>query len=249
MLKQWEDLPDFMRIPEVRPYWEILNKRRFSLLIKRCFDFVIALIMLIVLAIPMAIIAAWIKLDSKGPVFYRQERVTTYGKHFKIHKFRTMVNNADKIGTAVTVGNDSRITRVGAKLRHVRLDELPQLIDVLGGTMSFVGTRPEAVKYVERYKPEYNATLLMPAGITSEASIRYKDEDRLLNAADDVDSVYVEKVLPEKMKYNLESIRNFSFWAEIATMFRTVLAVVGKECREKCPDPAGEQGLEMTLRK
>lgn len=139
MLKQWEDLPDFMRIPEVRPYWEILNKRRFSLLIKRIFDFAVALIMLIVLAIPMAIIAIWIKLDSKGPVFYRQERVTTYGKHFRIHKFRTMVNNADKIGTAVTVGNDSRITKVGARLRHVRLDELPQLIDVLEGTMSFVG--------------------------------------------------------------------------------------------------------------
>lgn len=141
MLKKWEELPDFMRTPEVRPYWEILNKRRLSLLIKRIFDFVVALIMMIVLAIPMVIIAVWIKLDSKGPVFYRQERVTTYGKHFKIHKFRTMVNNADKIGTAVTVGNDSRITKVGAKLRHVRLDELPQLIDVLEGTMSFVGER------------------------------------------------------------------------------------------------------------
>lgn len=141
MLRKWEELPDFMRTPDVRPYWEILNKRRLSLLIKRVFDFVVALIMLIVLAIPMVIIAVWIKLDSKGPVFYRQERVTTYGKHFKIHKFRTMVDNADKIGTAVTVGNDSRITKVGAKLRRVRLDEFPQLIDVLEGTMSFVGER------------------------------------------------------------------------------------------------------------
>ena len=140
MLRKWEELPDFMRTPEVRPYWEILNKRRLSLLIKRVFDFVVALIMLIVLAIPMVIIAVWIKLDSKGPVFYRQERVTTYGKHFKIHKFRTMVDNADKIGTAVTVGNDSRITKVGAKLRRVRLDEFPQLIDVLEGDSGIIGT-------------------------------------------------------------------------------------------------------------
>lgn len=229
MLKKWEELPDFMRTPEVRPYWEILNKRRLSLLIKRIFDFVVALIMMIVLAIPMVIIAVWIKLDSKGPVFYRQERVTTYGKHFKIHKFRTMVNNADKIGTAVTVGNDSRITKVGAKLRHVRLDELPQLIDVLEGTMSFVGTRPEAVKYVDKYKPEYYATLLMPAGITSETSIRYKDEDALLDAADDVNDVYVNQVLPAKMKLNLESVRRFRFLREILTMVRTVAAVLGKD--------------------
>lgn len=228
MLKRWEELPQFMQIPEVRPYWEILNKRKLSLMVKRIFDFVIALIMLIVLAFPMLIIAIWIKLDSKGPVFYRQERVTTYGKHFKIHKFRTMVSNADLIGTAVTVGNDSRITNVGAKLRHVRLDELPQLIDVLEGNMSFVGTRPEAVKYVEQYKAEYNATLLMPAGITSEASIRYKDEDKLLNVADDVDRVYVEDVLPGKMKWNLESVRRFCFLREILTMFRTVFAMFGK---------------------
>ena len=229
MLKQWEDLPDFMRVPEVRPYWEILNKKRGQLALKRVFDLLVAVIMLIILAIPMLTIAVWIKLDSKGPVLYRQERVTTYGKHFRIHKFRTMVSNADKIGTAVTVGNDSRITRVGSKLRHLRLDELPQLIDVIEGTMSFVGTRPEAVKYVERYKPEYNATLLMPAGITSEASIRYKDEDKLLNGADDVDEVYVSKVLSEKMKWNLESIRRFKFLREILTMFRTVAAVLGKD--------------------
>ena len=155
--------------------------------------------------------------------------MTTYGKHFRIHKFRTMVSNAERIGSAVTVSNDSRITRVGSKLRRLRLDELPQVFDVLEGNMSFVGTRPEAVKYVERYRPEYYATLLLPAGITSEASIRYKDEDRLLNAADDVDRVYVEQVLPEKMKWNLESIRNFRFLRDILTMFRTVAAVLGKE--------------------
>lgn len=229
MLKKWEDLPDFMRVPEVRPYWETLYKKRGQLILKRSFDFVVANALLVILAIPMGIISIMIKKDSEGPVFYRQERVTTYGKHFHIHKFRTMVSNADKIGTTVTVGNDSRITKVGAKLRHLRLDELPQVFDVIKGDMSFVGTRPEAVKYVERYKPEFNATLLMPAGITSEASIRYKDEDKLLNAVDDVDKVYIEQVLPAKMVWNLESIVRFRFLREILTMFRTVLAVLGKD--------------------
>ncbi|OUP66990.1 glycosyl transferase [Drancourtella sp. An177] len=229
MLKKWEELPGFMRTAEVRPYYESLERKRISLFLKRAMDLVGGIILLILLAIPMAVIAVWIKLDSEGPVFYRQERITTYGKHFKIHKFRTMVSNADKIGSAVTVGNDSRITKVGAKLRGCRLDELPQVLDLISGDMSFVGTRPEAVKYVEKYKPEYMATLLLPAGITSEASIRYKDEAELLDAADDVDRVYVEDVLPGKMKYNLDSIKNFSFLGEIATMFRTVFAVLGKE--------------------
>lgn len=214
---------------KLKPYYEILKKKKISLVLKRCMDLFGGLILLVVLVIPMAVIAVLIKVDSEGPVFYRQERITTYGKHFQIHKFRTMVSNADKIGSAVTVGNDNRITRVGAKLRGCRLDELPQVFDLISGNMSFVGTRPEAVKYVEKYKPEYLATLLLPAGITSEASIRYKDEAKLLDAADDVDKVYVEEVLPGKMKYNLDSIKNFSFLSEIITMFRTVVAVLGKE--------------------
>ena len=218
-----------MKCEEVRTYYDILSKRKISLVLKRSFDVVVASIMLIILAIPMAVIAVMIKFDSHGPVFYRQERVTTYGKHFRIHKFRTMVSNADKIGTAVTVGNDSRITRVGAKLRGLRLDELPQVLDVLSGNMSFVGTRPEAVKYVDKYKPEYFATLLLPSGITSEASIRYKDEAKLLDEAKDVDKVYLENVLSVKMQYNLESISKFSFLKEIVTMIRTVKAVLGKE--------------------
>lgn len=229
MLRRWEDLPSFMRVPEVRPYWEVLNKKRGQLALKRAFDVVVAWIMLLFLAIPMAIIAIAIKLDSKGPVFYRQERVTTYGKKFRIHKFRTMVNNADKIGSAVTVGNDSRITKVGSKLRGLRLDELPQLFDVISGNMSFVGTRPEAVKYVKKYKPEMFATLLLPAGITSEASIRYKDEAELLDAAEDVDKVYVEKVLPEKMHFNLQSVRRFYFIKDFVIMFRTFMAIFGKK--------------------
>lgn len=233
VLKKWDDLPDFMKTEEVKPYYEALKKKKLSLFFKRAVDLVGGLILLVLLAIPMAVIAVMIKFDSPGPVFYRQERITTYGKHFKIHKFRTMVSNADKIGTAVTVGNDSRITKVGAKLRGCRLDELPQVLDLITGDMSFVGTRPEAVKYVEKYKPEYMATLLLPAGITSEASIRYKDEAELLENAVDVDRVYVEEVLPGKMKYNLQSIKEFSFFADIATMFRTVFAVLGKDYSEE----------------
>ena len=229
MLKKWEALPEFMKNDEVRVYYDLLQKKKVSMFLKRVLDLAGGAILLIILAIPMAIIAVMIKFDSEGPVFYRQERVTTYGKHFRIHKFRTMVSNADKIGAAVTVENDSRITKVGAKLRGCRLDELPQVLDLISGNMSFVGTRPEAVKYVKQYKPEYMATLLLPAGITSEASIRYKDEAELLDAAEDVDLIYMEEVLPGKMKYNLQSIKDFSFLGEIVTMFRTVFAVLGKD--------------------
>ncbi len=230
VLKKWEELPDFMRVDDVRSYWEILDKKRGQLVFKRAFDLIFSVILLALLAVPMAVIAVLIKRDSEGPVFYRQERVTTYGRRFRIHKFRTMVSNADKIGAAVTAGNDSRITKVGAILRRFRLDELPQVIDVIKGDMSFVGTRPEVVKYVEQYKPEYNATLLMPAGITSEASIRYKDEGKLLDGAEDVDKVYVEEVLPGKMVWNLKFIRQLQFSRDISTMFGTVSAVLGKDC-------------------
>lgn len=226
MLKKWDELPEFMRTPEVRPYWEVLYAKRMQLLLKRIFDFAAAVVLLVLLAVPMAVIAVLVKADSPGSVLYKQERVTAYGRRFYIHKFRTMVSDADKIGTAVTVGNDRRITRIGSKLRRTRLDELPQLLDVIKGDMSFVGTRPEAVKYVEKYSPEFYATLLMPAGITSEASIRYKDEEQLLNAADDVDKVYLEQVLPDKMQWNLMSVREFSCIGDVKTMVRTVLAVL-----------------------
>lgn len=229
MLTCWDKLPDYMKTTEVKPYYDILNQKRFSLLIKRLFDCVTAFVLLVILAIPMMIIAVWIKTDSDGPIFYRQERVTKDGKRFRIHKFRTMVVNADQIGTAVTVDKDKRITRVGEKLRSLRLDELPQVLDVLSGNMSFVGTRPEAVMYVEQYKPEYYATLLLPAGITSEASIRYKDENKLLSVAENADRVYLERVLPDKMRWNLSELRKFSLLHELGTMFRTIAAVCGKD--------------------
>ena len=228
ILKKWEDLPESLRTDAVRPYYDLLAKRRSSLLLKRCFDVVVSALMLLVLSPVFLVLAIAIKLDSPGPVFYRQVRVTQYGEHFRIFKFRSMVSDADKRGSLVTVSGDSRITRVGHIIRNCRLDELCQLIDIFRGTMTFVGTRPEVPKYVAAYTPEMMATLLLPAGVTSEASILYKDEAELLDAAEDVDAVYIRDVLPGKMKYNLDALKNFSFFSDIATMFRTVFAVLGK---------------------
>lgn len=225
MLKNWNELPEYMRTDEVRPYYDLLQKKRLSLFFKRVFDIVVSLIMIILCSPILLIISILIVKDSKGGVFYRQERVTQYGRVFRIFKFRTMVQNADQIGTQVTVSNDLRITKIGSKLRNCRLDELPQLFNIFLGDMTFVGTRPESVHYVKSYTNEMYATLLLPAGVTSEASIEYKDEADLLDQADDVDSVYINEILPEKMKYNLNSIKEFSFFKEIATMFRTVFAV------------------------
>ena len=211
LLKRWEDLPDIMRTDEVKPYYDVLQRQKASLILKRIFDFTVSLILLLLIWPILIIIAIAVKLDSPGPAFYKQERVTTYNRKFKIWKFRTMVANADKIGSQVTVSNDQRVTKVGKILRGVRLDELPQVINILTGDMSFVGTRPEVVKYVEAYKPEYYATLLLPAGVTSEASIRYKDEYKLLAEADDVDKVYIEEVLPAKMDNKIQIYaRNFN---------------------------------------
>lgn len=226
MLKNWNELPEYMRTDEVRPYYDLLQRKKLSLFFKRVFDIVVSLIMIILCSPILLIISILIVKDSKGGVFYRQERVTQYGRVFRIFKFRTMVQNADQIGTQVTVSNDSRITKIGSKLRDCRLDELPQLFNIFLGDMTFVGTRPESVHYVKSYTNEMYATLLLPAGVTSEASIQYKDEADLLDQAVDVDSVYINEVLPEKMKYNLNSIKEFSFFNEIATMFRTVFAVL-----------------------
>lgn len=229
ILREWEKLPVFLRLEEVRPYYDILYERRGQLAVKRIFDFLMAGILLIILAIPMAGIALIIRMDSPGVAFYRQERITAYGRKFRIHKFRTMTAGADRSGTQVTVMGDTRVTRVGTVLRKYRLDELPQLIDVLNGSMSFVGTRPEVPKYVEHYTRRMRATLLLPAGITSEASIRYKDEARLLDGAEDVDKIYVEKVLPGKMKWNLWALERFSLWNEAKVLGRTVAAVMRRD--------------------
>lgn len=228
-MKKWEDLPEYMKTEEVRKYYDILKKKGFSLFLKRVFDIVVSAILLIILSPFFLILAIAIKIDSPGPVFFRQERVTRYGEKFRIFKFRTMVNGADKKGSQVTVKNDARITKVGKFIRKCRLDEVSQLIDVFRGTMTFVGTRPEVPKYVDKYTPEMYATLLLPAGVTSDAAIYYKDESELLDASSDPDETYVNEVLPAKMYYNLKSIEKFGFFRDIGIMFKTVFAVLGKE--------------------
>lgn len=214
-----------MRTEAVRRYFDILNHKRGSLFCKRAFDICASFVMLAAISPLLLILALAIKLDSEGPVFYRQTRVTQYMRHFRIFKFRSMVANADKLGPLVTVGEDSRITKVGAFMRKYRLDELPQLINVLLGDMTFVGTRPEVEKYVERYTDEMNATLLLRAGVTSRSSIAFKDEAALLEHADDPDEVYVRDILPQKMKYNLEYLQNLSFFGDFKILFGTVAAV------------------------
>ncbi len=226
ILKKWEELPKEFQTEEVKKYYDILNKKRGSLFLKRVFDVIVSLIMLIILLPVFIILGIAIKIDSKGPVFFRQERITQYGRTFKIFKFRTMVNNAEKLGTQVTVGNDSRITRVGSFIRNCRLDEISQLLNILTGDMTFVGTRPEVKKYVDYYTKEMMATLLLPAGVTSLASIYYKDEAELLEKSENPDKTYIEEILPEKMKYNLQSIEKFNFLEDIKIMFMTALAVI-----------------------
>ena len=226
LLKKWEDLPEAFRTPEVRPYYDILARKPVSLAVKRIFDIGMSAVLIVLLACPMGVIAILVKKSSEGPVFYRQQRITTYGKPFRIHKFRTMVNHADQIGSEVTVGDDKRITPIGARLRKYRLDELPQVFDIFCGNMSFVGTRPEVKRYVDAYTPEMYATLLMPAGVTSETSILYKDEAELLEKSADPDRTYIETILPEKMKYNLASLKNFNIFNDLKTMVKTIAAVL-----------------------
>ena len=229
---KWEQLPKEMQNTEVRKYYDILKKKRGSLFFKRAFDLVISVSALIVFLPVYLILAMAIKIDSPGPVFFRQERVTQYGKRFRIHKFRTMIQNADK-GSQVTVNNDSRITRVGKLIRNCRLDEIAQFIDVIQGTVTLVGVRPESPRFVAEYTDEMMATLLLPAGITSLASIYYKDEAKLLDGVGDTDKVYIEKILPRKMHYNLQEMEQFSFWNDIKVLFLTVFAVLGKKYRQK----------------
>ena len=224
----WEQLPAEMQTEEVRKYYDILKKKTAGLFFKRAFDLVASVMGLIVLSPVFLALAIAIKIDSPGPVFYRQERVTQYGKRFRIHKFRTMVQNADK-GSQLTVNNDSRITRVGKVIRDCRLDEIAQLIDVLQGTVTLCGVRPESPKYVAAYTKEMMATLLLPAGVTSLASIYYKDEAKLLDGVENADQVYIETILPGKMYYNLKGLESFSFWSDIKILFMTVFAVLGKE--------------------
>lgn len=226
-IRGWNELPEWMRNEEVREYYEILKKKQFSLMLKRFFDIVLSLCLLLILSPLFLIIAVWIKADSAGSVFYRQERITQYGERFRIYKFRTMVSDADKIGTLVTMANDARITKVGARIRKCRLDEIPQLINVLKGEMSFVGTRPEVEKYVKEYSAEMKATLLLPAGVTSLSSLKYRDEDEMIkqgiDAGKSVDQVYLEEILPKKMKYNLAYLCEIGLVKDLMICVKTII--------------------------
>ena len=223
---KWNELPKVMQNDKVKYYYDILQEHEKELKLKRAFDIICSLIMIIILSPVLIVLSVMIKLDSKGPVLFKQVRVTTYGRKFKIWKFRTMVNNADKLVTQVTTKGDARITRMGHLLRKIRLDELPQLFNVLKGDMTFVGTRPEVPKYTAHYTEEMMATFLMPAGVTSRTSIEYKDEEKLLENAENADEVYINEVLPAKMVYNLREIEKFSFLRDISTMIKTVIAVI-----------------------
>ncbi len=226
VLRKWEDIPSALKNERTRHYYEVLSRKKFNLFLKRVFDFIVALFLLVLLAPVFVVVAILVKLTSVGPILYKQERVTTYGQIFRIYKFRTMVENADKMGSLVTLDNDTRVTKVGRFLRRFRLDEIPQLFNIILGQMSFVGTRPEVKKYVDAYSDEMLATLFMPAGVTSLASISFRDEDKHLDSGESVEDTYINKILPEKMKHNLEYIEKFNIFYDITLMIKTILAVV-----------------------
>ncbi len=228
ILYEWEKLPQWMQNEEVKKYYDILSNRKCALILKRSFDIFMSLVLIIVLSPLITAVYIIIKSDSPGSAMFTQKRVTKYGKIFKVFKFRTMIMNAESLGSQVTLAQDARITKCGKWLRKSRLDELPQLFNILMGDLSFVGVRPEVPKYAERYTPEMIATLLMPAGVTSMTSILYKNESKLLEDSSDPDEIYVNKILPEKMKYNLEYMKNFGFWYDLKIMIKTVIAVIKK---------------------
>ena len=228
ILKSWDKLPTDMQNEQVRIYYDILQKKKPALILKRLFDIVASLGLLIVLSPVFFVTAIAIRIESEGPVMYRQTRKTTYGRDFRIHKFRSMYINSDR-GYLLTLKNDDRVTKVGAFIRKYKIDELGQLIDVLKGDMTFVGVRPQVQKYVDHYTDEMKATFLLPAGITSLASIYYRNENDLLLGHEDPDDLYLSEILPDKMKYNLLGIKKLSPFYDLKIILMTVLTVFGKD--------------------
>lgn len=193
---------------------------------KRIFDLCLTIPGIILLAPFFLILIIWIKLDSKGPAFFRQDRVGQYGRIFHIYKFRTMVINAENIGKKITIGADQRITRFGRILRKYKLDELPQLLNVIIGDMSLVGPRPEVSQYVNKYPVEIREKVLsVPPGITDFASILYKDESMLLGTAEEPEQVYIEQVIPIKLKYYLRYVESRNIWLDFILIIFTFLAI------------------------
>ncbi len=205
---------------------ELLDKKKVQLIFKRVFDFAVSLLGLIALGPLLLLIAIIIKIDSKGPVFYKQVRVGKGEKQFKIIKFRTMIINAEKNGLQITVGNDSRITKVGYCLRRYKLDELPQLINVLVGDMSLVGPRPEVPKYVEMYNEKQRIILRVRPGITDLASIEYRDENTLLAKNCNPEEIYIKDIIPRKIELNTEYIENMSVFYDAKLILKTILVVI-----------------------
>ncbi|CEN76524.1 sugar transferase [[Clostridium] sordellii] len=205
---------------------EELNKRKLRLAIKRTFDIVASFIGLILLSPILIIIAVFIKLDSKGPVFFKQKRVGKNKQIFEIYKFRTMVIDAEKLGKQITVGNDNRITKIGKFIRKCKLDELPQLINVLKGEMSLVGPRPEVPKYVELYDVYQEQVLLVQPGITDYASIEFRNENELLGKSKNPEATYIDEIMPTKIELNLLYIKNISLLEDFKLIFNTILAIL-----------------------
>lgn len=194
---------------------------------KRLFDWLASTCGLLVLAPVLLLLAVWIKLDSPGPVFFRQERVGQGGKLFRIHKFRTMVSDAERRGLQITVGADARVTRVGQWLRKYKIDELPQLLDVWLGNMSLVGPRPEVPRYVACYPADVRDLVLsVRPGITDKASIEFKDENEILGRSVDPNKAYIEEVLPIKLRYYIEYAKNHSLLGDISLILTTIKALI-----------------------
>ena len=204
----------------------LLRKKKFSLFLKRCFDITASAFGLLVLAVPFLIIAIIIKVTSKGPVFFRQVRVGKNGKEFRIFKFRTMVADAEKKGMQITVGADSRITGIGKFLRKTKVDELPQLINVFIGQMSFVGPRPEVPRYVAMYSDYQRNILRIKPGITELASIVYRDENEVLAQSEDPEKTYIEDIMPKKIRLNIEYMKKLGFWYDLKLIFMTFAAIL-----------------------
>lgn len=225
-MRKFEHLPERFKNDAVREYYDILSAKKTTLLLKNVFDFTIALVLFIVLLPIFIILALTVKLTSKGEIIFKQKRVGLYGKPFYVLKFRTMATDAEAKGKQITVGErDPRITSVGHFLRKFRLDEFPQLINVIKGEMSFVGARPEVPYYVDFYTDEMMATLLTRPGITGTASIFFKDEAKMLEIEPDAEKCYINHILPEKMRMNLDYLKNISVWYDIKLMFQTVFEV------------------------
>ena len=205
---------------------QVLERRKLQLVLKRLMDIVISGCALFVLWPVLLLISLAIKIDDPGPVFYRQVRVGRDGKPFRIFKFRTMIVDADKKGLSITVGRDSRITRIGALLRKTKLDELAQLINVFTGEMSFVGPRPEVPKYGDMYTPDQRQVLLVRPGITDYASIAYRNENDILEGAENPEQMYIDVIMPDKIELNMKYLREISPLADIRLILRTIVAVI-----------------------